>query len=208
MIQHALNIPDLDGAPEQVLHTAAALATAPLEDLLGTTFQRGAVSDVFLIEPDTSHTVTRFPTKLKLSRGFLDAGAAVTLAVEPLVDGAFQVPATEYTAEFTIDHEAGLLIVPARLTGWYSVSYTAGFEVDADSDVVTTMLPEWLESAALACISVIYQNLNQRHALNGLDEKSQKLAQAALTQLPGGIISGLRSYVRWFPTANSPQWSS
>lgn len=188
--------------------TATELATAPLEDVIKTPFERSTITDVFHVQPGRTSAVTEFPSTLKLSRGFLDPATTVVFKIETITDSEFQ-DAESYVDAFVVNSIAGTLIVPTRLSGWYSVTYTSGFEVDEScGGTVTTTIPDWLQSANLTLVQSIYQKLNSRHAVSGMDEKSQKLSQAGLTQLPAGLYNGLQRYVRWFPTAYNVEWSA
>jgi len=188
--------------------TATELAIAPLEDVIKTPFERAMITDVFHVQPGRTSAVTEFPSTLKLSRGFLDSTIPVIVKTETITDGEFQ-DAEDYVGDFVVNHVAGTILVPTRLSGWYSVTYTSGFEVDEScGGTVTTTIPDWVQSANLILVQSIYQKLNARHAVSGLDEKAQKLSQAGLTQLPAGLYNGLQRYVRWFPTAYNVEWSA
>jgi hypothetical protein len=188
--------------------TATELVIAPLEDVIKTPFERATITDVFHVQPGRTSAVTEFPSTLKLSRGFLDPVVPVVFKIETITEGEFRV-AEDYVGDYVVNRIAGTLIIPARLSGWYSVTYTSGFEVDEScGGTVTTVIPDWLQSANLTMVQSIYQKLNARHAVSGLDEKSQKLTQAGLTQLPAGLYNGLQRYVRWFPTAYNVEWSA
>jgi hypothetical protein len=202
-----LNEPEGDDVT-RMFTTATELAIAPLEDVIKTPFERATITDVFHVQPGRTPAVTQFPSTLKLSRGFLDLEISVAFKTETITNGEFQA-AENYVGDYVVNHIAGTVTVPARLVGWYSVTYTAGFEVDEScAGTVTTVIPDWLQSANLTLVQSIYQKLNARHAVSGLDEKSQKLSQAGLTQFPAGLANGLQRHVRWFPTAYNVEWSA
>lgn len=192
-MQEAMGVANGEDSVNAML-SALETATANLGAALRFgSFDRAERQDDFFLRLDQQPADVPF-AKLALSRGFVDAEAAVTVAASAIYTDLSAAP-FDITAEVDIDREKGVVSIPVALDaglgggGWFRVAYTCGFT--SDDQATYAGVPEWLARAA---------ELDARIALNAhpsfVANATATDARMLERQL-AGIVQGRMRYLPW-----------
>lgn len=192
-MQEAMGVANGEDSVNAML-SALETATADLAAALRIgAFDREQRQDDFFLRLDQQPAEMPF-AKLALSRGFVDADAAVAIVAASIYTDLSAAP-FDITTQVDIDAEKGVVSIPVALEaglgggGWFRVSYTCGFA--SDDQATYAGVPEWLARAA---------QLDARIALNAhpsfVANATATDARMLERQL-AGIVQGRMRYLPW-----------
>lgn len=182
-----------------LLDTALSLVTPSMETLLQTKFDAGSFEDIFFIDYESARVRDPF-ISLKLSRGFLDMLTPFSIYNTTYIADIGNVGVTDIP--YLINYDMGLVTFQRKPTGIVKVVFDAGWEATGGT-YDPAMVPDWLQSAVILYTSVVYHRLiDQKNA-----ESNKKNSAQSLLAVPPELTAMIQNHIRWFPTAQTPEYT-
>lgn len=198
------------------LEAAMEAATSDIEGRIRTSLAYETRYDIFMLihQPISTRVTDVFGYHWKLTQGFLDKTADLTIRIASDIDGLTTSDAQTVVNNVTVSHEKGLIsCVGGQLTGGSSTStvspavlvrvdYTAGFE-DTDEDGVYDGVPDWMSQAAIiratTHLDTIQPNLRRNNS-----KQTRVQPDLELNVMEAQYNSLLQKHIRYFPKHANP----